>query len=256
LQKRRKEAKMKPDMALVKLGRPPEHDPGLPGCPLCGAPAYKGYRFTRPDEIEHDCDCAYARWPEYYAALERAWRRYHFPRVYRETLPEGYREFLERPFRAGGNEEAVRAVEAWAEKGGLLYLHGPAGAGKTHLAVRAGLRRAERGHRVLFKTEIDFLDEVRRGVLEGEEAFEPKGDLVLDGVGTGRATPLALEALFALLERARVGQLALLATGTLPPEELAKRFGEGTEAVAARLEGRTALLAKRRSPDKVPAWAG
>ena len=54
---------MKLDMGLVKLGRPPEHDLGLPGCPLCGAPAYKGYRFTRPSEIEHDFDCAYARWP-------------------------------------------------------------------------------------------------------------------------------------------------------------------------------------------------
>jgi DNA replication protein DnaC len=247
---------MKLDMVLPKLGKPPEHDLGLPGCPLCGAPAYKGYRFTRPDEIEHDCDCAYARWPEYYAALEKAWRRYHFPKVYRETLPEGYREFLERPFLGAGNEEAVRAVEAWIEKGGLLYLHGPTGAGKTHLAVRAGLRRAERGHRVLFKTEIDFLDEVRRGALEGEGAFEPKGDLVLDGLGTGRTTPLALEALFSLFERARMGQVALLATGTLPPEELAKRFGEGAEAVAARLEGRAVLLVKRRSADKALAWAG
>lgn len=70
-------------------------------------------------------------------------------------------------------------------------------------------------------------------------------DLVLDGLGAGRATPLALEVLFLLLEGARVGRFALLATGTLPPKELAQRFGEAAEAVAARLEGRAVALRKR-----------
>ena len=225
----------------------PGHDPDLPPCPLCGARAYKGYRFTRPDDIEHDCDCAYTRWDEYYAGVERAWRRWYYPRLYRASLPEGYRELLGKPFRVKGNEGAAEAVEAWTLRGGLLYVYGPPGAGKTHLAVRAGWRRAESGRRVAFFSEIDLMEEARRLALGGEGVLLPGGsDLVVDGLGTARATPLAAETVYLLLEGARSGRFSLLATGTLPPEDLARRFGDVADALLARLEGRAVPLRRTR----------
>lgn len=235
-------------MALVKGLRPthPGHDPELPPCPLCGAPAYKGYRFERPDRIEHDCDCAYERWEAYYAALERAWRVWKYPRDYRDSLPEVYRELLDRPFDLKGEREAAERLERWTREGGLLYLFGPPGAGKTHLAVRAGWKRAQEGHRVLFRTEAEFLEEARKAALDEETPpFFGGASLVIDDVGLVRPTPFAVATLLSLVEEARQRRRSLLMAGVLPPAELAKRFGEHADTFLARVSPHSVLIPVR-----------
>jgi hypothetical protein len=63
---------------------PPAHDPDLPPCPLCGAPAFRGGDFRAPHRIEHDCDCVYREPEAYGKALFALWPRWWWPRAFRE----------------------------------------------------------------------------------------------------------------------------------------------------------------------------
>jgi hypothetical protein len=63
---------------------PPAHDPELPPCPLCGAPAFRGGDFRAPHRIEHDCDCIYREPEAYGKALFALWPRWWWPRAFRE----------------------------------------------------------------------------------------------------------------------------------------------------------------------------
>lgn len=226
--------------------RKAEHDPTLPSCPLCGAPALKGKGFRHPADIEHDCDCIYLRPEEYGAAMLRAWRLYTAPRLLLQDLSDypRYREYLERPVDGhAGNRLALEAARAYT--GGLLYLHGPSGTGKTHLALRLAWRLAQEGRFIRFRTELDLLKEEREAAASGEDPpFYER--LVLDDLGKGRITPFTAERLYALVEGASVGRFDLIATSNFSPEELASRLGEVGEAVLSRLRaGRVVALEGR-----------
>ncbi len=202
-----------------------EHDPGLPPCPLCGALALRGYDFRAPHRIEHDCECAYREPERYLAEVGRVWRRWHWSRVYRESLPPAYRGYLERPWE--GRREVLEAVVEWQREGGVLYLFGPPGTGKTHLAVRAAWGKAQEGRRALFLSEWEFYERAR---LEAQDPEAPRlldqvDVLVLDDLGKARLTPFAAEVLFGLVEAAHRKSLDLLLTSNYPPRR--RRGGLG-----------------------------
>ncbi|GIW28910.1 MAG: hypothetical protein KatS3mg070_2273 [Meiothermus sp.] len=232
----------------AKGGQEPPTDPALPPCPLCGAAALSGYAFARPSQIEHDCDCGYLEPERYQAALLKAWRRYTAPRLLRADL-EGYpryREYLEKPLEIhGGNQQAVDAVRAYG--GGILFLFGPPGVGKTHLALRLAARLCEEGRFVRFRSELDFLAEERLAAA-GEGALPQYERLVLDDGGKSRLSPFSAERLYALVEGASAGRYDLILTSNLAPEVFATRLGEVGEAVLSRIRG--GLVAEVQGPDR------
>lgn len=232
----------------AKGGQDVPTDPGLPPCPLCGAAALSGYTFERPGQIEHDCNCCYLEPERYQSALIAAWRRYTAPRLLWKDL-EGYpryREYLERPLDVhAGNRAAVEVVQAY--RGGLLYLWGPPGTGKTHLALRLAGKIASEGRFVRFHSELDFLAEERLAAV-GEGTLPLYERLVLDDGGKARISPFSAERLYALVEGASAGGCDLILTSNLSPEGFAARLGEVGEAVLSRIRG--GVVAEVQGPDR------
>ena len=232
----------------ARKGQEVAHDPSLPPCPLCGAAALAGYTFERPGQIEHDCDCGYLEPERYQAALLKSWRRYTAPRLLAKDL-EGYpryRCYLEKPLDVHvGNRAATEAARAY--RGGLLYLWGPPGVGKTHLALRIAARLVQEGRFVRFRSELDFLAEERLAAA-GEGILPQYERLVLDDGGKTRLTPFTLERLYALVERSSAGGRDLILTSNLSPEAYAARLGEVGEAVRSRIQG--GVVVEVQGPDR------
>ena len=232
----------------ARKGQEAAHDPRLPPCPLCGAAALAGYTFERPGQIEHDCDCGYLEPERYQAALLKSWRRHTAPRLLMKDL-EGYpryRAYLEKPLDVhAGNRAAIEAARRY--QGGLLYLYGPPGVGKTHMALRLAGRLVGEGRFVRFRSELDFLAEERLAAA-GEGALPQYERLVLDDGGKTRLTPFTLERLYALVERSSAGGCDLILTSNLPPEAYAARLGEVGEAVRSRIQG--GVVVEVQGPDR------
>ena len=108
--------------------------------------------------------------------------------------------------RVDGVGEAFEVALAYARNpDGWLFLHGPCGVGKTHLAVAIALQAMERQKlSVLFAVVPDLLDHLRAtfdpgsGVAYDERfnAIRNAQLLVLDDLGTENTTPWAREKLY------------------------------------------------------------
>lgn len=127
----------------------------------------------------------------------------------------------------------VRDAQAFAEAPqGWLLVHGPSGAGKTHVAAAIANRCIERGQAALFVVVPDLLDHLRA-------AYSPTSEvgydaliervrnapvLILDDLGTQHATPWAQEKLFQILNHRYNAQLPTVVTTNLSLERIDERL--------------------------------
>ena len=104
--------------------------------------------------------------------------------------------------------EARAAAKVFAEHpSGWLYLAGPTGVGKTHLAAAIVSENIAQGREVLFRFVPDLLDDLRRSYGSGgsnsfDNAFRQVRDveiLVLDDFGAEASTAWAEEKLYQLI---------------------------------------------------------
>jgi DNA replication protein DnaC len=115
---------------------------------------------------------------------------------------------------------------------GWLLVHGPSGAGKTHVAAAIANRCLERGQPALFVVVPDLLDHLRA-------AYRPDSDmgydtlieqvrnapvLVLDDLGTQSATAWAQEKLFQILNHRYNSLLPTVVTTNLALERIDERL--------------------------------
>jgi DNA replication protein DnaC len=129
-------------------------------------------------------------------------------------------------FTASFAPAAYRAARSYAmAPGGILYLHGEPGCGKTHLAHAIANSALSEGIEAAFRVVPDLLFEMRSSFKSrGEDSFDAKLErlrviplLVLDDYGAERSSDWATELLFQIINHRYERHLATIITSNLPP---------------------------------------
>lgn len=146
--------------------------------------------------------------------------------------------------------EAAKVGE-WAAdpRGRNLLLLGPVGVGKSHAAV-AAVRPAhfDHGSDVRFLPVVELLDLLRPGGPDGALYDLADTDvLVIDDLGTERATDWTDERLYAVINRRWLEERPTVATTNLEPKALREALGARTYS---RLVGNCAAVVTLTGPDR------
>jgi DNA replication protein DnaC len=176
------------------------------------------------------------------------WERYADPEAIR-----GVREYAER-------------FEAFFEQGLGLWLYGPVGTGKTHLAVGIGKLACALGACSAFVNVPTWLEELRT-TFDDKQARSASADrlkhlehairerertlLILDDLGMENATPWARDEIYRLVNRQYEQGGALVVTSNLDPNELvagANQIRGHAAGTISRLVG-TCLLVRLEAED-------
>jgi DNA replication protein DnaC len=126
--------------------------------------------------------------------------------------------------------QALEDAQLYAEQaGGWLYVCGPCGAGKSHLAAAIANTVAMRGRSVAYASVPDLLRFVRRGFGNGAaderlDALTQIDVLILDDLGTEYLTAWAAEQLFVLLNARYLSDRATVLTSNDRLEALPTRL--------------------------------
>lgn len=156
----------------------------------------------------------------------------------RAGVPQRYRTRSFASFEdVEGTTAAVATCSAAAAAPHSLLLFGPAGTGKTHLAIAilAELARQRRLYdpvygrlRGRFEVVPELLDELRESVRfpQAGDPLRPLFDvplLVLDDLGTEQPTEWVVDRLYVLINRRYNAQLATVVTSNYRPKQLEQR---------------------------------
>lgn len=172
-------------------------------------------------------------------ALREEWRRQDAERTAKhfvDHLPTRYRRYTLDNLRAHvGNRAALTAADA-LKLGSNLYVWGPAGNGKTHLAVATGRRLAEAGHRVSFYGVVELFNQIRSSFNGGERPnLEWPEVLILDDLGKIKPTEFVYEVFYAALESRWANEKTTIFTANHRPSQAAAQLSADSESAAAIL---------------------
>jgi DNA replication protein DnaC len=138
----------------------------------------------------------------------------------------------EPPQGRGSNRAAYAAARAFAkDPAGWLLLTGPVGTGKTHLLAAIAHVCLAQECPVAFATAPDLLDTLRNGYADATFDYQTRLNqlctlevLLLDDLGTEKATSWAQEKLFQLLNTRYNAGLPTVVATNLPLRALAPRL--------------------------------
>lgn len=149
----------------------------------------------------------------------------------------------------------IHHLDHYLERGMGLWLYGPAGTGKTHLAVGIARLAAETGYRVGLVNMPAWLEELR-STFDGRSPFQGENPnlgclrrlerkhslkntlLILDDL-TGYATPWARDMIYQVVNRRYEAGASTFITSNLTPNDLAGVQSAGT---LSRLAGMCMLV--------------
>jgi DNA replication protein DnaC len=152
-----------------------------------------------------------------------------------------YRKFVfDRFCVAAGNRLAFEAARRFDCSRHNLYLWGPCGVGKTHLACAAGRSCFEQGHSMMVVTPLQLSRKVRMKDPDQEQVavdrFVQVPVLILDDLGMGHETVFIRQVLQEILTgRDFSDRAGLLVTSPYSLGGLAEKLGE--DMIPSRLAG-------------------
>lgn len=163
--------------------------------------------------------------------------------AYLATLPVRYRRYTLDLLRSNpGNQQAIQAAAA-LKADQNLYLFGPAGNGKTHLAVATGYRLLlEAGHSVAFWGIVELFARIRGSFGNGPPAPDLLAPdvLILDDVGKIKPTRFVFEEFYRVLESRWANEKCTIITANHRPSEAADELGmdgQSAGAILSRMAG-------------------
>ena len=202
------------------------------GCKRCGGDGY-----TVAEDGARPCpDCMLQ------GRVRRILRVVGIPRLFEESTVAGYKAAT--ALQKGARTAIVDWVRSYQPGGPGLYLHGPVGTGKTHLACALLKGLAQRGVWCLYRSLPDLLHELRRSVREENESdlLDALADvpvLLLDDLGSERLTEYAAERLHQIVDDRYADRRTTLVTSNLSPAQLGRHVGQ---RMASRLMEMTTPL--------------
>lgn len=137
--------------------------------------------------------------------------------------------------------EAVIAARLYAaQPKDWIYIYGPPGAGKSHLAAAIANDLAKNGEVISYASVPDILAFVRKGMNDGsaDERFEGLQNvdtLILDDLGTENSTSWSVETVFRLIDERDKHSRPTVITSNLHPDNLHPR-------VSSRVAGMVRLI--------------
>lgn len=213
---------------------PPEEckilDPGL--TELAGYPAWLGIAWE-PLNPDHPIN---VRRRETFQEYERDSHARNADR-YTQDLPSRYRAYtLDTLRQNAGNQAAINAATN-LQLGQNLYIWGPAGNGKTHLAVATGRRLASAGHRVKFWGVVELFNTLRSSFGTGGERpnLERPDILILDDLGKIKPTEFVYEVFYGAIEHRWANEKTTIFTANHRPSDAARHMSNDPESAAAIL---------------------
>jgi DNA replication protein DnaC len=144
-----------------------------------------------------------------------------------------------------------------------VFISGPVGTGKTHLAVAYLVREIQKwgeNSRVFIRS-VDLFNKLRDSFRKNFEipasaiieSFSRYRFLVIDDLGTERDTPLVQEALYDIIDHRAGHRLPTVITSNFTLDRVAEHYGEFGERLASRIVGMgetMTLLGKDRRRQK------
>lgn len=256
---------MEPVSKLILLGVPRADIQ----CPYCGKTlhqtVYKGSSLTVYTPYFEECDCPEA--VEHRSADEqekKRWEAEEKNRKHRETVDRLLRSsgirgrYLEKSLDnftpTAENERAFKAVLKYVQKfpefkksGKGLYLTGPFGVGKTHLATGIARALIEQEYRVICKPSVTMLADIRatydntgdRSEYELLHDYLQADLLIIDDLGKELITDWSLSILYTILNMRYEDCRPLIITTNYSDTELIGRLSRrGDEKTAASMVSR------------------
>lgn len=153
----------------------------------------------------------------------------------------GWRAFntfkLERAVRSDANADLLSYAEKFKPESENVYLHGPVGTGKTHIAVAMARVTSERQMLVMKPQEVSRFIRASESAAQEEDRIEDLVTakvLVLDDLGTEKLTDFLASLLYEIIDgRYMRGTGGLIVTSNLSLGDMAKNFGD--ERITSRL---------------------
>ena len=135
----------------------------------------------------------------------------------------------------------IKNFKRYSAQGKGLYLEGPCGTGKTHLAIAIALAIINTGVPVICKTSIDILSDIKRcyernsEVTEEEvlEAYKNVDLLIIDDLGKEQVTEWSVPVLYSILNERYEALLPTIITTNYNTTALAEKLSAKGDAETA-----------------------